>query len=328
MRYKSCGLLVSIIVTVALASCQTGDVPPAPQVTEPASPLATAIPTETVASSPLPVDQNGLSGRVAFNSERSGTHQIYVYDVGSDSLAQLTDGSGRSIEPDWSPDGQRIAFSSAQQDGVHPELAVMDADGGNLNTLTSDGAFAVGAAWSPDGAFIAYHSNRTGDFEVYVIRADGTESVNLSNDPSGDFMPAWAPDGQSLIFVSTRGGSLAIYRMAADGSGVEPLTTGASPDYYYPSYSPDGQRIVLVSSSLDTTEAIYTMSADGTDLRALTDDQSSNNTTPVWSPDGSTIIFSSDRDGYRQLYVMNADGSNQAPLSTQTQGQDPAVYQP
>jgi Tol biopolymer transport system component len=326
MKYKSWGLLVSLTTMVVLAGCQGQAAPPVPQVTAPASPLATSVPTETVAVSPLSADQNKLSGKVVFDSDRSGTYQIYVYDVGSDSIVQLTNASGRSIEPDWSPDGQRIAFSSTHADGVHPELAVMDADGGDLKTLTSDGAFAVGAAWSPDGRFIAYHSNRTGDFEVYVIDAAGAEPTNVTNHSSGDFMPAWSPDGKALVFVSTRGGSLAIYRMAADGSGVEPLTTVASPDFYYPSFSPDGQWIVLVGSTLDTTETIYTMSADGTDLRALTD-QSSNNTTPVWSRDGSKIVFSSDRDGYKQLYVMNSDGSNQAPLSTQTRGQDPAVYQ-
>ncbi|MTB24253.1 MAG: hypothetical protein F2920_11405, partial [Actinobacteria bacterium] len=70
------------------------------------------------------------------------------------------------------------------------------------------------------------------------------------------------------------------------------------------SWSPDGTKIVFVSSS-----QIYVMDADGSNQTNISNNSSSDDT-PAWSPDGSKIAFMTDRDGNYSIYSMNPDGSN------------------
>ena len=87
-----------------------------------------------------------------------------------------------------------------------------------------------------------------------------------------------------------------------------------------PSWSPNATKIAF-SSARDGNHDIYVMNADGSNRTRLTDN-SAIDLNPSWSPDGSMIAFSSDRDGKmgrwtvpNEIYVMNADGSNQTRLT-------------
>ena len=86
----------------------------------------------------------------------------------------------RDTSPAWSPDGQRVVFVRRQHD--HWEIYVVDADGRNLKRLTvapkrPDGTLADSAspAWSPDGQHIAFLTDRTGKWEMWVMRANGSQ---------------------------------------------------------------------------------------------------------------------------------------------------------
>lgn len=78
---------------------------------------------------------------------------------------------------------------------------------------------------------------------------------------------------------------------------------------------PDFPGRIAFHSDRDGDLDIYSMNADGTDVQRLTDTPG-RDFEPAWSLDGSTIVFSSDRDDptNAQLYLMDADGSNQRPL--------------
>jgi Tol biopolymer transport system component len=80
-----------------------------------------------------------------------------------------------------------------------------------------------------------------------------------------------------------------------------------------PVYSPDGSRIVFVSTYTGNAE-IYIMNSDSTGLKRLTDNKAVD-AAPSWDPNGSRIIFTSDRSGQFELYTMNPDGSQQDLLS-------------
>ena len=161
--------------------------------------------------------------------------EIFVMAADGSGLMRLTNNTTTDEQPSWSPDGERIAFSS-RPDGNF-EIYVMNADGSAQTRLTDDPAQDEQPSWSPDGRQIAFRSDRDGNAEIYVMGADGSAPTRLTNNPASDGDPSWSPDGQQIAFTSSRDGSREIYAMNADGSEQTRLTNDPYPAFA-PSWGP------------------------------------------------------------------------------------------
>ena len=167
-------------------------------------------------------------------------------------------------------------------------------------------------------AQIAFVSEQDGNREIYVMEADGGNPQNLTNNGSHDQNPSWSPDGERIVFASDRDGHFIgevgitseIYVMEADGGNQQRLTENRQNDWY-PSWSPDGERIAFASDRKGDLEnfEIYVMEADGGNQQNLTNNRDYD-WDPSWSPDSKRIAFMSDRNGSTDIYVMEADGGN------------------
>jgi TolB protein len=147
----------------------------------------------------------------------------------------------------------------------------------------------------PDGGILIMD---LGGFNVQTLQPDGAEA-------------AWSPDGSRIVFGSNIDGNSEIYVMNGDGSGRIRITNNSAFDGYA-TWSPDGSQIAFTSDR-DFGNRIYVMDADGNNVISLT---GVNNFGPSWSPDGTRIAFTSSRDaGNLEIYVMNADGTNQTRLT-------------
>jgi dipeptidyl aminopeptidase/acylaminoacyl peptidase len=95
------------------------------------------------------------------------------------------------VDPDWSPDGLKIAFERG--DGNQHEVYVMNADGSGLTNLTNTNlANDLGPSWSPDGQKIAFSSTRTGGNHIFVMDDDGNGPTNLTGTTgAGAVDPDW-----------------------------------------------------------------------------------------------------------------------------------------
>ncbi|MBS1728737.1 MAG: TolB family protein [Armatimonadetes bacterium] len=172
-----------------------------------------------------------------------------------------------------------------------------------------------GGATSGTAAKIVYtRADGTGE-DIYTMNPDGTDRFRLTY-VGGAERPAWSHDGTRVVYVddTTSPGQVAIVN--ADGTGNTHLTSGPSSNWY-PSMSPNGAKIAFQSDRANAggpVDDIYVMNTDGSNIVRLT--TTGDNTRPRWSPDGTKILFTSGRDGSRDLYVMNADGTNQTSLGT------------
>jgi serine/threonine protein kinase len=115
------------------------------------------------------------------------------------------------LDPRYSPDGKKIAFTSDQ--GGLTDVWVANADGYEMTQITTlNGNGTGGARWSPDGKQIAFLSKVNGQWEVFMVDAQGGPPVRITNNPAHDTAPMWSPDGKWIYFASDRGGQYDIWK--------------------------------------------------------------------------------------------------------------------
>ena len=242
--------------------------------------------------------------------------------------------------------GRLIAYTR-NVDG-HSDIYLARSDGTHRRRLTRSPVQANGSgngapAWSPDGRRLAFVANRNRRVKgpayerqfsaLFTIRADGTRQRQLTRFTS-DWVsdPAWSPDGRWIAFNRYSFGDEARDTDSDDTSviAVIPARGGServlgSPTTYdgSPAWSPDGRWLAFARGERDESPDIWLMRPDGSDARRIAEDGAS----PAWSPDGRQIAFASARDRYgetiyddgtepnSEVYVMNADGSNQRRLT-------------
>lgn len=259
----------------------------------------------------------GPPGSVVFYSARDGhpNNQIYVMNPDGSSPLRVTYDAASDVDPDISPDGKYIVFTSNQTG--NNDIFVQDRSG-VVRNLTNNPATDEWARWSPDGKQIVFDSNRDGGvFEIYVMNADGTGTpAQLTDPPTLGRYPSWSPDGKQIVF--RRG--IDIFTINADGSGAPvQLTTEVPPSFaQMPVWSPDGRYIVFMSFR-EGYCAVFRMTADGNEQINLTPKDPADPPTswcsraPSWSANGHEIFFMSFRpstSGQNEIFVTNMDGTD------------------
>ena len=247
------------------------------------------------------------TGRIVFTSLRDGNAEIYVMDADGGNQENLTNHPADDRQPDWSPDGTKIAFVSNRNDGVY-QVYVMDADGTNQIRLTYGPREKRFPDWSPDGGKIAFTviEDWKDDWfpHIAVMDANGNNRERFEDHAR---QPSWSPDGGQIAFVSGRDGGAEIYVIGADGQGLERVTHDFLGGNSL-SFSPDGRRIAS-DSTHEEFHHVYVMGADGKNRVRLTHNQK-HNLHPTWSPDGGTIAYVASDDDPRsaKIHLMTADG--------------------
>ena len=224
----------------------------------------------------------GQGGSIwTMNADGSSQTKIYV-ESGYDSQI-----------PTFSPDRTKIVFNSAIRYGGGPhELYKMNSDGTDVVKILDafdgkhDGMGKSGGSisYSPDRKWLAFESERSGNWDIWIVNPDGGNLIQLTANSNQDFYPAWSPDGKQIAFASDRSGNNDIWIL----TNVQEVINGKTPNY----------------------------------IRLTTD--SSDDKQPSWSSDGTKIAFSSDRKGNYDIWVASLTSvltpTPTAPTPTPTEG--------
>jgi Tol biopolymer transport system component len=364
--YAMIGCLVSILVITGCNDepAQTDGVPVL-QTTE--NGLVTPVEPNalTKVSSVVTPSQINFNSKIVFTGFPG--YQIYTINQDGSQLTQLTDeitdGSfvGLNFDPTWSPDGTKIAFSTARKTheldiisnpyapSPSADIYIMNADGTNQTRITTNMEPDRSPSWSPDGkniAFVAFRKECNGQelkwgsyADIYIINVDDSQLTRVTTCLHVLGPIAWSSNGQKIAFSLSDEdpdslNHLDIYVINVDGSGLKRLTTAFGEDRS-PQWSPSGQQIAFMSRRDNTptdappgTGEIYLMNSDGSEQINITQSPWHEDT-PSWSSDGKLIVYEAVADGMNnQIYIMDADGKFQTPIteSTTIQGLSPEFH--
>lgn len=206
------------------------------------------------------------------------TH-LYVFDVASKELRQITSGNFDESQAVWSPDGTKIAFVSNRTE-------------------------------NPDG-----NTNR----DVWVVRADNTDKghtlLQVTTNPGADYSPAWSPDGEQIAYVTVTDPELIWYATnhlavtTLDGSSSQVLTRGLDRNVSEPRFSPDGEAIYFgVEESAEDHLAVIDLNTGAVE-RIISGQLSTGSF--GFGPNGMIAALISRTDLPREVFLLEHSGLKQ-----------------
>ena len=256
-----------------------------------------------------------LPGEITFAS----VGDLYSFDAGSLERVPLFVTSAYETAPAWSPDGQSLAFSAAEEGPADIYVASFDPDVGwtqPYNLTESPNANELTPEWSPDGTALVYASRRLNGWSLTMLELgyqdDGRpfriRDRRLTFSQRFQGHPDWSPIEPKIAFTTEQGDRLGILVTGEGESGPSPFP---GLDRYasaaYPAWSPDGRRLAFAGTGAGNWD-IYVIHADGTAQTQITAHPAAD-WEPVWSPDGRWIAFSSTRDGVGNIFLVRDNGS-------------------
>jgi len=293
-----------------------------------------AVALTTAASTGVSEAAPARKGQIVFQSQRSGTPELYLMNADGSGLRRLTFNTAVDRVPSFSPDGSRVVFMS-NRDG-DDDLYVLDLATGATTQVTNDPVRDDNPVFSPDGEQILW---QRGPFfcpcAVWIANADGSGARQVDTGPGNATTPAPAPHGHTIAFSRDTDGSWSIYtlNLAARGASAKRVTEGpAAFGDFRPRWSPSGNELVFSRDATGVDNDLWSVHRDGSGLVQLTsgpriDDFAS------FSPDGERILFTEFDgafSGGARPWTMQPDGSDLRPLPRRTsfvETFDPATYE-
>ena len=237
-------------------------------------------------------------------SYRDNDEEIYVMNADGSEQKRLTYSQYADSQPRISPDGKRIVFVSQRE--LNFEIYMMGIDGSDQRNISrASRSSEFDPSWSPDGKQIVFSSSRGGEGtqDLWIMNDDGSNARQLTFERAANRC-VWSPDGQWIAYNLGLGGSNIVRVIRPDGTGARNVVIMEKASVFGWS----GQKILLGVNGV----AIYSVNVDGSDLRQLIPD---DGRAPYGMGSTGWIVFTTNRDGDDEIYIMRADGSGQTRLT-------------
>lgn len=260
---------------------------------------------------------------LAYSSNIYGNWEIFIQSVDGDEKVRVTNTERQNYFPYFSPDGETLIYVSFNDSYSEAIIFACYTQTNEHIQLTKEGAFNSDPHWSPDGETIAFHSKTTDGFQhLFLLDLTLDSIVQLTFDETVDSNPKFSPDGAWVAFIrEASDGDSEVYLVPA--SGGDPINlTNDSMNNYMPTWSPDARMLAFGTREYIAPEhwsKLKDQAINGMEITIMEVKNPSNSYFltrnnffeggPQWSPDLNKICFTSCRDGYREIYISNIDGS-------------------
>ncbi len=229
---------------------------------------------------------------VLYQSNRSGTWQIYMLDTVTGKSRALTS-TGNNNLPDWSPDNRRIAFVS-DRDGSE-DIYVMNRDGSEQRRLTTNPGRDIHPYFSPDGTTLLYNTQRNEpSFDVFSLDIETGREKQITSTRADETCARYSPDGSQIVMLRNDARSDDVW--IVDAHGERNLTQTPQVRDGWPTFGTDG--LVYFAAMDGGSFSLYRMHSDGTTREQLTHAaRDEEDARPFLARDGSRIVFNRRHDG-------------------------------
>ncbi len=255
---------------------------------------------------PILIDDS-LRGDIVFynipNDQADPDMEIMMVHLPERTTIQLTDNDYDDYEPDWSPDGQQIVYTSYQYG--NGDIFVMNRDGSNPSQLTATAENDSGPSWSPDGKQIIFARSFTRtELSLMLIELPGLQERRLTTG-TVDYGPHWSPGGSQVAFVSTRDGDAELNILDLSSMAIRQITQNETYDGE-PVWSPDGTALLALAMDKLGERSLYWIKIDGTGQETLTGLEFIPMDHDL-SADGTKIVAALGTKFSRELFVWRLD---------------------
>jgi Tol biopolymer transport system component len=214
-------------------------------------------------------DTSNPSGSVRSSS-------IWIYEWTRDNLSRVTFGAGDAHNPVWTPDGERVVFSSrdnnaaAADDSSPSNLYWQRADGaGDGQRLTQSAQNQIPGSWHPSGKFLAFSENIVqANPNIWVLPVEGNETAGWKPGKPTVFLsttaieeePMFSPDGRWLAYQSNESGTYEVYVRPFPGPGGKWLISSGGGQY--PTWSRTRPELFFSNNTQQIMVAPYRVQGD------------------------------------------------------------------
>lgn len=241
---------------------------------------------------------------------------VFISKIDGSKQQKISGNAKHAFSSTWTKDGKRITFSADAENGKDSDIFTVKKDGSELIQLTKNAGQNTAPSFSPDGRKIAFMSKLNSEkYQIFVMDLDGSNIKKLTNDSAISFCnPIWSANSQKIVYYSDKGDKKdQIWIMNADGSNQKLLTNNIGHNIF-PSFSPDGKRIVFsrrddkdADKSYVDTSFLFVINTDGSNLQSIGKISSFY---ARFSPDGKKIAFIFGKFPSNSIFIAKADGSN------------------
>lgn len=267
---------------------------------------------------------SGLEGffasRLAFISERTGKPEVYTSDLFSGEVRGITNDRSLAVSPRWSPDGQRIIYTSYFRSGF-PDIFVLDLGNMQRKTFVSFKGTNSSARYSADGQRVAMVLSGEGNPEIYVGTAQGQRIRRLTRSSSVESSPCFSPDGSRIVFTSDAAGGPQLYMMSsADGSGARRLPTNISGYCAEPDWSRGAPNKIAFTFASGKSFQIGVYDLNGRGAAKQVSKAPFDAVEPSWLADGRHLVFTARSANKRSLWLLDTESGKATRLSAEQLG--------